>query len=315
MRKVLINIEATPSCPASCAMCPRSLIGTEGNMSLATMEKVVSMLDPSFVWEVDMAGRGEPTIHPQFVELCEIMARPKITTGIVTTGVTMTPANILAFEKHLDIIRVSVSSIVRETFDKIHIGLKHAQIWKNIAALAEVAAHKTVIHLTGGPTIYEHLPQTVEHLRKLGFRRFKLLTLWNRGGYFETNQSRERRQELLTELALDASEDEVWSEYGRARFLGEIAYNKLKNPRYCPIGASSVTISYKGDIGGCFQDFGLTSVVGHVDTHDIKTHIQNRAKELGNMPICQGCDAHKVTLFQLSKPNPPERSRLPMIDE
>jgi MoaA/NifB/PqqE/SkfB family radical SAM enzyme len=310
MRKVLMNIELTPSCPASCAMCPRSVIGTEGYMTLETMEKVVAQLDPSFVWEISMAGRGEPTIHPQLLEMSQIAARSRCVVGIVTTGVTMTPRNVLAFEKHLDVIRVSVSSVVKETFDKVHIGLKHEQIWRNIERLAEVGAHKTVIHLTGGPVIYDHLPVTVDRLRALGFSRFKLLTLWNRGGHFETNEVRDRRHQLIEELELDASEDEVWAEYGRVRFIGEILLNKVKNRRYCPIGASSVTISYEGHIVGCFQDFGHTSLVGHIDTHDIKSHVQGRARELGNMKVCQKCDAHQVTMFQLGRRKPRSSMRV-----
>jgi MoaA/NifB/PqqE/SkfB family radical SAM enzyme len=304
MQKVLMNIEATPSCPAACAMCPRSLIGTEGNMTLETMEKVVAQLDPSFVWELDLAGRGEPTIHPQLLELAQIMKRSKCKTGIVTTGVTMTPKNVRAFEECFDVIRISVSSVVKETFDKVHIGLKHAQIWGNIERLAPVAAHKTVVHLTGGPVIYDHLPETVSRLRSLGFQQLKLLTLWNRGGHFETNEARDRRRDLIRALELEVSEDEAWKDSGRLRFMGGLMFNKLRNSSYCPIGASSVTIGYKGDIVGCFQDFGHTSIVGHIDTHSIKEHILGRASVLGHMPVCQNCDANQVTLFQLGKRKP-----------
>lgn len=273
-------------------------------MKLATMEKILSQLDASFVREIDLAGRGEPTIHPRFLELCQMMAATGMNAGIVTTGVTMTDKNVRAFDEHLKTIRLSVSSIVQETFDKVHIGLKHAQIWRNVAALAKVAAHKTIVHLTGGPVIYDHLPQTVEHLRELGFRRFRLLTLWNRGGYFETVQARAKRVALLDQLQLHASEDDVWEDSGRLRFLGGLAFNKLRNSKYCPMGAGSVTISYKGDIVGCFQDFGHSSIMGHIDKITIREHVLGRAGQLGNMPICQGCDAREVTLLQLLKRNP-----------
>src|SRR5262245_36792290 len=65
-KKVLINVEATPSCPAACSMCPRESIKEYGFISLEMMDRIVSQIDPSYVWELDLAGRGEPTIHPEF---------------------------------------------------------------------------------------------------------------------------------------------------------------------------------------------------------------------------------------------------------
>ncbi len=300
-RKVLVNLEATPSCPAACAMCPRDLIKDHGYMSIETMEKVISQVDTSMSWEIDLAGRGEPTLHPQLLELAKIMARPGVLTGIVTTGVAMTPPNVEALEKHFGVIRLSVSSYVRSIYEKVHIGLNFEKIWRNVETLARVGAHKTVVHLTGGPVIYDGLPETVEHLRKLGFKRFKLLTLWNRAGHFQSNEDRDRRKALISELGLETGEDEVWASEGRMRFVSDIAFNKLRNPKYCPIGASSISISYKGDIIGCFQDFGHVSVVGNVHQMDIRTHLERRYSELGNMKICQGCDAHKVSLFQVAQ--------------
>lgn len=155
-------------------MCPRDLIRDEGFMSLSTMEKIISQINPLDFWEIDLAGRGEPTIHPQFSELTEIMRRSQIKTGVVTTGVTFNEKNARAAGANLDRIRLSVSSFHKETFDKVHIGLDHARIWTNIKNIASYAADKVIIHLTGGPVIYDRLPETVSHLRNLGFTKIHL---------------------------------------------------------------------------------------------------------------------------------------------
>jgi MoaA/NifB/PqqE/SkfB family radical SAM enzyme len=279
-------------------MCPRALVKDNGFMTTETMERIVEQVDSSLAWEFDVAGRGEPTIHPQFNEMAALMRKSGVPTCVVTTGVSFTDANIRACAEDFDIIRLSVSSIDKEAFDKVHIGLKFDRIWRNIRALGEAAAGHTIIHLTGGPVIYDSLPRTVEHLRELGFRRFKLLSLWNRGGAYDSNEDRDRRKQLMAELDIPPSENEAWTGDGKVKFFANLALGKLQNRRYCPIGDSSVSISYRGDILGCFQDFGHTSNVGNIHKDKIRDIVAKRVTEVGQMKVCQGCDAHKVTLFR-----------------
>src|SRR3990167_3807811 len=296
-KKILVNLEPTPSCPAACAMCPRFLVKESGFMKLETMENIVSQFDPSFVWELDLAGRGEPTIHPELPELLEIMRRPGIPTGIVTTGVTFTQKNVDAIVKNIDHIRLSVSSINKPTFEKVHIGLDYEKIWRNIATLAESAANKAVIHLTGGPDIYVHLAETVAHLRQLGFHRLHLFPLWNRGGAINHKLDAVRRQQLMTDLQLTAAESEYSTGVGKVKFFTNLLLGRLQNDKYCFVGDSSISISFDGKILGCFQDFGHTSNLGHINKNQIKDILRQRLSKLGKMQICQGCNANKVGLL------------------
>jgi MoaA/NifB/PqqE/SkfB family radical SAM enzyme len=300
-KKILLNIEATPSCPAKCSMCPRSLVKEDGFMKIETMEKIVRQVDSDSVWEIDLAGRGEPTIHPEFYNLTKAMRIDGVPSAIVTTGVVASDKVCDAINDNLDILRISVSSIVKETFDQVHIGLDHARIWRNIEAIAKVAAHKSIIHLTGGPVIYRDLPATVQRLRELGFSQFRLLTLWNRGGHFNSSQRREERENLMRDLQIAPSENEAWSGSGKVQFMLNFAKGRLLNKNFCPIGDSSMSISFDGKILGCFQDFGHSSNIGDLDHLRIRDVIKSRVKELGNMKICSGCDANKVTLFDFRK--------------
>ena len=296
LKKVLVNVEATPSCPAACSMCPRASIKDYGFISLEMMDRIVSQVDPSYVWELDLAGRGEPTIHPEFHELLRIMKKAGVLTDVTTTGVTFTQRNVDACVNHVDVIRLSVSSIRQEVFDKVHIGLNFDKIWRNIAALAEAAAGKVIVHLTGGPVIYPTLPETVAHLRGLGFGRIFLFPLWNRGGDINAMLESRRRAQLVRELGLNVSESEYKSGMGRGAFLANAILGKLRNPNFCAIGDGSVSISYKGDILGCFQDFGHVSNIGHVERDHLRDVIRSRVKQLGNMEVCQGCNSNKAVM-------------------
>jgi MoaA/NifB/PqqE/SkfB family radical SAM enzyme len=296
MKRVLVNVEATPSCPAACSMCPRSSIKDYGFMSLDLMDTIVSQIDPSYVWELDLAGRGEPTIHPEFHELLRIMRKSGVLTDVTTTAVTFTQRNVDACVNHVDVIRLSVSSVRKEVFDKVHIGLDFQKIWRNIATLAEAAAHKVIVHLTGGPVIYASLHETVDHLRQLGFQRIFLFPLWNRGGDINAKLESEHRARLVQELGLNVSESEYKSGMGRAAFLANALLGKLQNRNFCAIGDGSVSVSYKGDILGCFQDFGHVSNIGHVERDHLRDIVYSRVKRLGNMEICQGCNSNKAVM-------------------
>lgn len=296
-RKILLNLELTPSCPAKCAMCPRDLVHESGFMSLETMNAIMDQVSADWVWEVDVAGRGEPTIHPKFFEMSQLMARGGAPTCVVTTGVTMTKKNADAMEHSFDLVRLSVSSIERSIFEQVHIGLDFDKIWRNIRFLAEAAASKTIIHLTGGPVIYPGLHDTVAHLRKLGFERMHLLPLWNRGGSLHDLASKAKRTQLMKELGLMASEREAWAGTTRSRFITRLGIQKLKNSHFCPIGDASLSLSYDGKVLGCFQDFGHTSNVGHISSMSLRDHVERRVVDLGNMAICQGCNSRNVTQF------------------
>lgn len=297
LKKVLINVEATPSCPASCSMCPRSAIRDYGFITLEMMEKIVSQIDPSYVWELDLAGRGEPTIHPEFHELLKIMKRPGVLTDVTTTAVTFNNRNIDACVNDVDVIRLSVSSIKKEVFDKVHIGLNFDNIWRNIATLAEAAADKVIVHLTGGPVIYDSLPSTVAHLRKLGFRNIYLFPLWNRGGGVEAELETRKRAQLVRDLGLNVSESEYKTGMGKVGFFLNALMGRLQNKNFCVIGDGSVSISYKGEILGCFQDFGHISNIGHIDRDNLKQIVRQRVRLLGNMDICQGCNSSKAVML------------------
>lgn len=294
LKKVLVNVEATPSCPAACSMCPRSVIKDYGFMMLETMDKIVSQIEPSYVWELSLAGRGEPTVHPEFHELLKIMRRSGVVTDVTTTAVTFNQRNIDACVKNVDVVRLSVSSIQKEVFDKVHIGLSHEKIWRNIAALAEAAGDKVIVHLTGGPVIYSTLPETVAHLRSLGLNRIYLFPLWNRGGDILAEQESGYRQRLMHELELNVSESEYKTGMGKVKFMLNALLGTLQNRHFCVIGDGSVSVSYKGDILGCFQDFGHVSNIGNIDDDNLKKIVKSRVKLLGNMDVCQGCNSHKI---------------------
>lgn len=94
-----IQIEVTNACILSCAYCTRNVrhINKPFFSDLETIEKALQSLEN---WDkpVGLIG-GEPTIHPQFAEICELMTKylPRKHRGLWTAGG-------MKYEKHKDLI-------------------------------------------------------------------------------------------------------------------------------------------------------------------------------------------------------------------
>ena len=67
--KRLANIELTNNCKANCSMCPRDVLKDFGFIDLQTVDEIVEHLQKYDLSEVSISGRGEPTFHPQLIEI------------------------------------------------------------------------------------------------------------------------------------------------------------------------------------------------------------------------------------------------------
>ena len=296
MKKVLVNIEATNRCHGRCAMCPREDIGAHGDITLGTLALITRALSPALVHEVSLAGRGEPALHPRLGDLLAQLRATGIPASLVTA--TGLEAGALAgVAELLDILRVSVSSVDRAVFSAVHRGLDYDRVWANIEGAARLMPDRIVVHLTGGPTIYDTLPETVSRLRALKLRRFTLLPLWNRGGTLKTEPDEARRLRLVRTLQLEAEEGRSGRNY-----LEDWMSGVAGNSRFCPIGDGSISILFNGEISSCFQDFAGSSVHGTIRNLDLSEYRVARRAVLGKMPICRRCDAVDALIENLASP-------------
>lgn len=292
--KILINLEATTSCPATCPMCPRHLVPTGLTLSLKKAAEVVERMDPEMVWELGLAGRGEPTIHPQFPELLATVAKAPVTTCVTTTGVGLGKRRLEAVGRFADRVRLSVSSVDPEVFAQVHRGLPYHQVWERISQLAKVAKERVIIHLTGGPEIHPSLPRTVERLRELGYKNFRILPLWSRAGAVKLDPSQSSRKTLAKKLGLQIAEAEFETR-SLAATLGQLFKDKLHNWHHCPVGAKSLTISASGDYLACFQDFASTTTLGNVSSVSLGQALERQRDLLGRMSVCDDCEGKSIS--------------------
>ena len=281
MRKILLNLEISTKCRAACSMCPRKHVPKNKFIDDDLVNIISKELDDTF-WEIDLSGRGEPTLHPKFHELSRIIKNNSNTQlAVVTTADNLTDKVNDTFREYIDVIRLSVSSYDEKIFKKVHCGLNYNKIWDNIKRLGNEHAYKTVIHLTGGSVIYEGLEITVEKLREIGFREFRLFPLWNRAGD--------------NELGLRSSESE-YDGGNSSDYINDYKRNKLTNPKYCIVGDSSLFITYNGDILGCFQDFSGKCIVANIRNSNLKDIIKHKKDKVGRYEFCSNCNSNIAIL-------------------
>ena len=103
----VIEINPTELCNLKCTFCPRSTFypNLNLNMDLDTAREVARQLR-MFGYDkyVSITGRGEPTLHPQFEELCEIFFKDR-------TWLLKINTNTKNFEKYYDTLM---------KFDRVH---------------------------------------------------------------------------------------------------------------------------------------------------------------------------------------------------
>ena len=293
--KRLINIELTSNCPAHCAMCPRSQIKDKGFMSYKTLKNIVDQTQENNIWEITFSGRGEPTLHPHLPEMLSLCKKSSVTSALITTAVAMNKDNIEAC-KNVDVIRLSVSSFDKSTFEKIHRGLDYYKVWQNIDNLTNAIPEKIKVHLVGGETIYDHLEETINFFHKKNINSLYIFPLWNRGGNITAKDNMEKRQRLIDRFHLLPIEDEFCIK-DRYIFNNYMKSKTSINKKYCFHGDSSALITFKGDMLGCFQDFGSNNVIGNINENSLKELLDKRFYRLGNMDICKGCNSNLVTMI------------------
>lgn len=276
----LLNIELTSFCDANCSMCPRDNVNEFGYITLETIDNLIKKIEKYNLFEVSLSGRGEPTFHPQLIEILRKLRILSNKISIVTTSDGLNESNYRDCMDNVDILRLSVSSIDEKIFHQVHRGLDYKKIWKNIDKLVKYNPEKLNIHLVGGESTYPSLEETIQFFKQNGVDNIHLFPLWNRGGNIQNQNINEMRKYLVDKYHISYSEDE---------YLDEDKTKMFNNPNYCPLGDTSIAVNFKGDMIGCFQDFeNLTRICNVNDNVDF---ITQRAKVLKKMPVCKNCNS------------------------
>ena len=113
--------ELTNACNLNCVMCGRNAADFKGTMfSMDWFKWFEPMFDT--VEEVTLMGWGEPTVHPNFAEMLEIIDRHSARKYFCTNGMKLDDLKDAILDHHVDVFGVSLDGSTSETNNRIRRG-------------------------------------------------------------------------------------------------------------------------------------------------------------------------------------------------
>ena len=145
-----LDVEVTNACNLRCPFCVRETMSDPtGFMSMETFYTILNEisghigskgLEPAKVGAIKLNWRGEPTLHPDLVDMVGMAKAclvPEV--AINTNGTKLTPVlSKKLIEARIDRIIISVDSIDPELYESQRVGAKLAPVIDNIEALVKL---------------------------------------------------------------------------------------------------------------------------------------------------------------------------------
>lgn len=290
---VKLTLEITTLCNLKCAGCPRTMgvandTWIDRHMDLAQFRRILDGWPPTGF--VTLHGIGEPTLHPQFVELVAMarqsgkFKRMKVTSN----GITRSPDYYgEAVKAGLDEFWISVDSFDPAIANRMREGTKVEKLKNNIAACLEKGLPLHVSMVVSAVN-YRDIPNTLAELRRMGAPPVHMQEFQDYGepyGLMSTEQRLEFLQLLKANLPNFKGLPIILPNFTQPK--GEICVSPWTRP----------AISVEGYLTPCCttfdpSQFGFTNVAEMSfakawEQPGLLNWIKNFLQH--NTPICGGC--------------------------
>lgn len=130
-KELLQTRELTNACNLRCIMCGRDEAEFAPTVfKLDYLKKLKYLLN--IVEEVTLFGWGEPTMHPQFIDILKYLNNFPVRKYFVTNGMRLNKIKDALFDYKVDVMAISLDGAKAETNDRIRFGGNFDFIVKNI---------------------------------------------------------------------------------------------------------------------------------------------------------------------------------------
>ena len=241
--------ELTNACNLNCVMCGRNAANFKPTrFDMDVFKSFEPMMDT--VEEVTLMGWGEPTIHPNFIEMLEIINRHDARKYFSTNGMSLQKIKNAIFDFNVDVFAVSLDGATNETNSRIRRGSDIAKITSDLKEIVQIKMARGLkypwinfVFCAMKSNIHE-LPDLVRLASAIGIEEVKVVYLT----VFE--------EELLHESLWD-EKDLVRNTFQEAIQIGNKLGIVLKLPHY--IGEDVAGENYHKDCYVTWRDFFLGS--------------------------------------------------------
>lgn len=129
--------ELTNACNLNCVMCGRNAADFKPTMfDMDTFRSFEPLMD--IAEEVTLMGWGEPTIHPSFIEMLEIIDRHDARKYFCTNGMNLKKIKDAVFDYRVDVFAVSLDGATDETNGNIRRGSQIDAITEDLKDIVAV---------------------------------------------------------------------------------------------------------------------------------------------------------------------------------
>ncbi len=281
-----IDIELTNRCNAHCIFCPQRSMRSYGDMTESMFERVLRMIREEPIGTIYFIGRGEPLVHPRFVDYVkEIRDLTGIEFEVFTNGLELVPALVDQLaelnDRYLNMtINVSLHSLKQETHRELT-GTSLAVIAKNLRYLQSRADRLNITYAFVTNKINEEeMVSLRRHLDRTGNRKWDISLVYNKGGLIEEGRLFDR-------------------DFYQRQLTPEDFASKPTGPCWYSYSGRYYWVNYHGQFTLCHDDFREESILGEVGRDNLET-IDARVAELrrrGGAPRCRLCNKRQREFF------------------
>lgn len=273
---VRLWVEMTSHCNYRCVMCPnKDLTRTDkGYMDMGLYKKIVDEASP-FVFDINLAHRGESLLHPQIIEAIAYAKKKGMFTRLHTNGSLLSEALSQEIVRAgLDRLSFSFDGYDKETYERIREGGNFDKTIANIVRFLEIKKEArskkpvTAIEVIGFDEPDKQASQEAKNAFKSRFENLPLDSF------------------VMKELH---------------NWAGKIDKGRRgKKYTACPFPWNALIIYWDGSVLPCTQDFFGEFLVGNVNTSSLQDiwngegmrYIREKlaTQKIGELKTCSECD-------------------------
>ena len=285
--KTAVNLEWTSKCNARCVMCPQDMIRHPQLMTAGTLHKALERINTDDVFRTVIAGYGEPTTHPGFMEFVSAVGEHPGRFDMVSNGQLLDEEKLAHLDGKISLLVISFSSIDADVYRSVHVKLDHEAVKANII-LARRMLKKTslAVSLTPLAECIATLPETIWWFHRQGVKQLTMSpTLYNRAGTMEQHQhATERLREIIRTYRLHSQElDFIPS-------VKDVALQFWRNRFRCIPRNSDLFITASGEYLYCYNDISHRHTFGHVDRLSLREALHRREAMQAIPDLCGNCN-------------------------
>src|SRR3972149_649221 len=175
-------LELTSACNFKCIMCGRDGSSFENTFfNLDYLRQIETIL--YYIKEVTLFGWGEPTLHPKFNYILELLNKYPVRKYFVTNGSTLPKIRESLFEYKVDIMAISLDGATAKTNNRIRTNSNFNKIISELQTIVQQKKNKNVNHpyinfvFTLMKSNLNELPDMVNLAHNLGIEEVKAVYL------------------------------------------------------------------------------------------------------------------------------------------